>query len=38
MVLAEREILNLALEALRNKLALPETVVIQRKRVFRKGV
>jgi len=30
MVLAEREILNLALEALRNKLALPETVVIQR--------
>lgn len=30
MVLAEREILNLALEALRNKLALPETAVIQK--------
>lgn len=30
MVLAEREILNLALEALRGKLALPETAVIQR--------
>lgn len=30
MVLAEREILNLALEALRNKLALPETAVLQK--------
>lgn len=30
MVLAEREILNLALEALRGKLALPETAVIQK--------
>lgn len=30
MVLAEREILNLALEALREKLTLPETAVIQR--------
>lgn len=29
MVLVEREILNLALEALRGKLALPETAVIQ---------
>lgn len=30
MVLAEHEILNLALEALRGKLALPETAVIQK--------
>lgn len=33
MVLAEHEILNLALEALRGKLALPETAVIQRRTI-----